>query len=340
MKTKRLAESPVFAQLDPSKRTLPQDGPKDDGQTANVVARLFNSNPVRNELPGIMNGIREIIGVPDAKAGESKQQPQGEEEEAPAVHAQEGHGKRRQPQIDKDVDMGESEETNYFDQFEDRLASSESEPESDAVGNRPSPTEPSGATTYDHARDLSLSPTPSEEEEGSRSQSPPAVSQKTSRLSKQSSTATTFLPSLTVGGYMSGSESEPEEDDLLQPVRKNRMGQQARRKLWEKKYGAGAKHLHKEEQNRANSRDSGWDPRRGATGADEGRRGQRGVNPRPQSRTPRIAQDQLPKNPAGGQSRNEQIADQKPLHPSWEAARKTKEQKQAAFEGKKITFDY
>ena len=69
-------------------------------------------------------------------------------------------------------------------------------------------------------------------------------------------TKTTFLPSLLTSGYYSGdSDASSLDHDLddrgndrndhsRQPQRKNRMGQQARRALWEKKFKDRANHLH------------------------------------------------------------------------------------------------
>ena len=87
---------------------------------------------------------------------------------------------------------------------------------------------------------------------------------------KKPLTSTTFLPSLSMGGYFPGSESEPEELEPM-PGRKNRMGQTARRALWEKKYGAAANHVKKAKKAEKANRDSGWDLRRGATGSGEKR---------------------------------------------------------------------
>jgi hypothetical protein len=164
-------------------------------------------------------------------------------------------------------------------------------------------------------------------------ESPPSKKQKAAaKASKTPATSTTFLPSLMMGGYWSGSESEPEEIDEA-PRRKNRMGQQARRALWEKKYGAGANHV-KEGKQKSNGRDGGWDPRKGATDGDGARR-RFGTG----SNTMALGTDKRTgsqRGPAAGKKPQ----DDKPLHPSWEAARKAKEQKtMAAFQGKKVVFD-
>lgn len=106
-------------------------------------------------------------------------------------------------------------------------------------------------------------------------------------------TNTSFLPTLMHGGYYSGSDSASDvsNDDpshpsydpdksfaaMSKPSRKNRRGQQERRKIAEKKYGSRAKHLlkangaegvHSARQALINGnavkRDQGWDTRRGA----------------------------------------------------------------------------
>lgn len=119
--------------------------------------------------------------------------------------------------------------------------------------------------------------------------------QKSSMKQSQSKpiSSTSFLPTLMHGGYYSGSDtaSNASNDDpshpsydpdksfaaMTAPPRKNRRGQQERRKIAEKKFGSRAKHLlkangaegvHSARQALINSdsgkRDSGWDARRGA----------------------------------------------------------------------------
>ncbi|TFB06633.1 hypothetical protein CCMA1212_000470 [Trichoderma ghanense] len=153
----------------------------------------------------------------------------------------------------------------------------------------------------------------------------------------------TFLPTL-MGGYISGSESASD----IEAPRKKRRGQRARQAIWEKKYGANAKHLQKAAAK--GGRDAGWDMKRGAVGPEDQGRGKWRKGGR------------LPGRPAGGagargysQGREGHDREQDrpapaakptkkdnegPLHPSWEARKKAKEaQKNVAFAGQKVVFD-
>lgn len=182
----------------------------------------------------------------------------------------------------------------------------------------------------------------------SRSSSPEPISKtKRQAQSAPSTSKTSFLPSLTMGGYWSGSEgaSDVEEDVDVAP-RKNRRGQRARQQIWEKKFGKGAKHL----ANAKPSRDEGWDMQRGARAATQ-HAGSR--------YKPRWAQD---RHAAGAQAGAGPVASggnaspvmprsrgatgaskpkpDQPMHPSWEAAKRAKEQSQTGtFAGKKMVFE-
>lgn len=146
----------------------------------------------------------------------------------------------------------------------------------------------------------------------------------------------TFLPSL-MGGYISGSESA---SDIDEPPQKKRRGQRARQAIWEKKYGASAKHLQK--QATQGGKDDGWDMRRGAVGADDrgkgkpwgrGGRGQPGRNDH--SDAPARGGDRRQVDPKPTKKDDEGT-----LHPSWEARKAAKEaQKSIAFSGHKVVFD-
>ncbi|KAI2628567.1 Bud-site selection protein [Hypoxylon sp. NC1633] len=165
-----------------------------------------------------------------------------------------------------------------------------------------------------------------------------------------------FLPTL-MGGYISGSESEASDIDVG-PARKNRRGQRARQAIWEKKFKEKAKHLQKQQEKK--ERDQGWDMRRGAVGGDEDEGGnkpwKKGIrNPFDNQRIHPERQQQMqgrshgqggdrsarerpemPKAPAPPPKRD----DAGPLHPSWAAAKKAKEEGQKiAFQGRKVVFD-
>ncbi|KAI2072981.1 S-methyl-5-thioadenosine phosphorylase [Ophidiomyces ophidiicola] len=287
VKTKRIADSPVLAQLDISRQNL-FDGSK-DGPAANVTARLYNSNPVKTIMPGIMAGIREILGLDDTKSSTEVKPDERKMIDCARRTALEHDTDtpiRKALAIDEDsnVSGGYNDELD-LEQFENRIASSSGSEfasnDSDRGGQSDIDNENShqNSLAYDPVKDLTLSPTPSIAD----SDSPPATATKTKKPSKSKDKAseTTFLPSLTMGGYWSGTESEAEDDEAAEAIapRKNRMGQQARRKLWEKKYGASANHVRK--QTESSARDSGWDMRRGAMSQEDRRRGRGNALPPP-----------------------------------------------------------
>lgn len=344
-KTKRIAESPEFARLAKT-ASVSTSGPRDPAE-ANVTARLFKSNPVQSALPEILDGIRSLLGLDEdpknqntkkkseknEKVKENKQtaqtqrQPDDESDEPPKPN--------RGDLGDISMDDGSDNESLEFAQFDDRLASASDDSESDDEMDLDTKTV---KRPYDAAADLSVS---SGSESRSSSESPPAskVKGRQKLRADEAPKDTTFLPSLMMGGYWSGSESGEDIDTpKAPPQRKNRMGQQARRALAEKKYGSGAKHLQNDNQKGKNGRNAGWDSRRGATDGSESRpRWGKGQSGRPFDRGGNRS-DRVDK-PAqrGGPPKANANA---PLHPSWEAARKAKiEKSQASFQGKKITFD-
>jgi len=183
---------------------------------------------------------------------------------------------------------------------------------------------------YDLAADLSMS-------DATPSASPSPEPQKAAKSVRPNKSS--FVPSLTMGGYISGSGSDIDDIDIA--PKKNRRGQRARQQIWEKKFGGKAKHLEKQD------KDQGWDPKRGAT--DGGGRGARG---RGGSRGGRGASSTARSARPGGRGPQSSGAndtavtvrkkdDEGPLHPSWLAAKaaKDKQSAPAKFEGKKITFD-
>ena len=199
---------------------------------------------------------------------------------------------------------------------------------------------------------LSASPSPS------LSPSPPPRASKKNKLSKPTN-STTFLPTLS-GGYWSGSDDSNEDGNEVEDLsnikpRKNRRGQQERRAIWEKKYGANANHIKK--QGIAGSkprRDEGWDPKRGARDdmarggkSDQASRKMNGHGRGGSRGTIRSGPNNDPINDARRRGTDvkhkmKENAGQGPLHPSWEAKKRAKEKAgttMLAFQGKKVTFD-
>lgn len=340
---------------------LPKDAP-----TANVLARLCNSNPTKEALGPILVEIQKALGIKDVKEigkgkrvrAKDREQPtkrqkvtaQDSDDEVEGSGASEeeaarAKGRSRQQQIDEDISEHESDDYSAFDA---RIAGSESESEDDFAGFSDDDRAVEKGRPRQRNRDMSITPSPSP----SPSPEPERAARKpVKQLEKPNKSA--FVPSLTMGGYWSGSDSEPEDLDDVAP-KKNRRGQRARQALAEKKYGSKAKHL--ANQDSAKNINQGWDSKRGATdGAGfrgRGRGGSRGGRggsfgggrggsfgqaghggaSAGKPGTPHRAQQ-----PEKKKHRDDQGA----LHPSWEAAKKAKEAKMATapFQGKKITFD-
>ncbi|EEB06230.1 BUD22 family protein [Schizosaccharomyces japonicus yFS275] len=129
------------------------------------------------------------------------------------------------------------------------------------------------------------------------------------------------LPELMTGFIDPGEESvesdiEAEAGELLKPQRKNRRGQRARRAIWEKKYGKKANHVIKkneEFQKKREERQRKFEERKARYEARMARR--------------------------GPEEKAKPAADDKPLHPSWEAKKKLRQIPSVPFQGKKIVFD-
>src|SRR5437763_1007845 len=67
-KTKRIKESATFVAIYGSEPVV--EAPK-PGAEANVAGRLFNSNPIKEVMPGIMKGIMGCLGIEDVAGGQN-----------------------------------------------------------------------------------------------------------------------------------------------------------------------------------------------------------------------------------------------------------------------------
>ena len=368
-----------------------------DTATANVTARLLNSNPAKAALTNILKNVQQELGLGSEevlrrrkrlRVADYKGKPQNEVEGAKAgaesareitPRAKTAEGTDDQPQSHSHSPSNSSgifdtsSESIDYDKYNSRLAGSEDEGEAGIVGNGSTSTivnSGQGLSAddeevlsqdsetipphYHPSRSLSPSPTPS------LSPSPRASPvlqdarpSKAPRAAKATAKQTTFLPSL-IGGYWSGSESAPEDDDLSVKPRKNRRGQQERRAIWEKKYGRSARHLQGQQQARPQSRDEGWDARRGASaGRGKRGRGRGGIKGKRDAWNSRLKKDFASgangemvsdKRTAGRGQKFGTVrkGDTGPLHPSWEAKKKAKEKAGSGvvpFQGKKVVFE-
>ena len=357
--------------------------------SANVQARLFNSSPVKAAMTDAVNSIRIALGIKEAKACirkrlRAKDYATGQEAKsasatqttkaneastAAMLAAEDWDGLSASGSEQKKHSMQDSDgEGIDYDLYASRLAGS-----SDGDSDRgPSKAEkliyeniskgrskstsmkddslPEGEDVEERSVGQELTQEISVEEDSSEE---PSFISKPKNPEKAPSSAppksTTFLPSLSLGGYWSGSESDRDDDaSTAEPQqRKNRRGQQARRLIWEKKYGKHAKHLKNPKQDQKRDRDEGWDPRRGAKEPDDrGKRGRGRGRGRIRAEAGRGrgkgigAAASTGANSAPVVARKVKSAATTPLHPSWEAARKAKEQKKpVAFQGKKVVFD-
>lgn len=133
------------------------------------------------------------------------------------------------------------------------------------------------------------------------------------------------LPVLATG-YYSGGESEEEKDNLVDEItnpRKNRRGQRARQKIWEKKYGKTAKHVIQQQERSKSER--------------ERLRLEYEERQRKRDAKQRLKNEKQIERDERNDKQKEKATF---VHPSWEAKLKQQEAlKSAKFSGKKITFD-
>lgn len=338
VKTKRIRENPVFIAAYGSEPELETTKP---GAESNVLGRLFNATPVKQVMPDIMKGIFDMLGIPQNPIGDANGLSKGVSTSA----------KGRMRQSEDDEFNGFSSDDNNNDsglQYQqaddsdnetlksqtDRLAFSD-----DDSGSEASLLQPSQHGIHNGHLDEDISD--SSDTGGALGAGQSTRSRTAASINSDKSVSkTSFLPSLSMAGYYSGSETEDfdsneDENHAAPQIRKNRRGQRARQQIAEWKHGKNAKHLQK--QPAENVRSTGWDATRGAVDS-SGAGARRFGKPNAHSQT-------------GGNSialgnrymkpKDKPRDDQGPIHPSWEAAKKRKLQTiaQPTFAGKKITFD-
>lgn len=350
VRTKKIRESAAFIALygDEAKAA-----PSKSLAEANVQGRLFKANPVKEILPGIMDGIRQVLNLEASAPATTQSQSQngeqdlGRKEDTQSQSIEDGEFEGfsdDQVMAEDSVNglhtEGENENEIDFDIFNDRLAGSSTDSEQERIADL-DPMEVSDVERSDSESQSSISIDPSEIVlNTTQLQQQPKLKEKVS--------STAFLPSLSMGGYYSGSESDDDGFDNrdrgppLPEPRRNRRGQRARQKIAELKFGNSAKHLQKPQHGK-DSRSTGWDTKRGAVDGNgynpRQKRFSKGSSARPAGPTGSngepLAGDRTARKSNGASRKNEPA-----LHPSWEAAKKKKQESSGAtFAGTKVTFD-
>ncbi|KXT14707.1 hypothetical protein AC579_6413 [Pseudocercospora musae] len=319
-----------------------------DPASLNVHARLCNSNPVKDAFPAAATAVKREFGIrEDLSASASKKRKRAKD----YALTQERHASSMDGESEDELDL-QSLGNRLASPAEGRDASQdEGEPRRDEDDSSDSLSLPSDADVHDLERLLGeegvhrapqtssrkhiRAPTASPSSEAEDESEPDSDLVRPKATSKAKTG--TFIPSLTMGGYISGGDSEIEHLDDFK-LKKNRRGQRARQAIWEKKYGSGAKHIKEQD------RKQGWDVKRGAVDCNprqqkgqSGARFAKAANALPLGR--RGDTDKPGKDTKN--ERKKSRDDSGPLHPSWAAAKLAKEKKSVpvVFAGKKISFD-
>ncbi|PVH87634.1 Bud-site selection protein [Cadophora sp. DSE1049] len=378
LKIKRLAESDVLPEEVRKVVLRPDMSEEMIAASNNVLSGMTNTKPVKDAMPQIITGMYIAMGIPPPAAPSKGKG--GKKDEVKGILKQPIIGVSRridtddedpEPETKESKSKKESSSEPAWDGFEspgDDEDSGDEDMDSEAElarydallggsSDEDSFDEDEYAVERNHShprrRSLSISSASSESTaQITKSQSPEAK-QRRERTSKpkvpvSAPRGSTFLPSLNAG-YWSGSESSASDfDDAPPPVKKNRPGQMARRAIAEKKHGSGANHIKKglpPVAEMGKKKGDGWDAKRGATDGGRGKGGgygargrggnDRGGRQRDFSQV--TGENAIAVEPRNREKKRDDVG---VLHPSWQAAKKAKEEKQTAtFQGKKVTFD-
>ncbi|KAL8689613.1 MAG: hypothetical protein Q9218_004755 [Villophora microphyllina] len=336
-----------------------------DPAHANVAARLFSSQPVKKALDDCLSHICTSLGAANERSAKRRRIRKADYQKGlSGSHAEalsrSANGDIQESEAPRDllhfphngqsvansIQASDTDEDINYEDYGSRLGVS-----SDSVSIGGSEEIDYGgiraniANTSPVDLSVSLSPSPSDSSVATKTSAP--GDKGTSGNPAANPNSTTFLPSLSLGGYLSGSEpGTDDEGPSDNQTRKNRRGQRERRLIAEKKHGQNAAHLKKQASER--HRDQGWDARKGAQPDNE--RGKRGRGRGGRSLVSRQSHPWKTGPASGSGANSDPLGSKKstaknrptegPLHPSWQAAKVAKEQKKAAaFQGKKVLFD-
>lgn len=350
---KAISSAPGFPHYIISK--LSSATPLQEPARSNVLARLFSSSVVKTSMADIMAGIEKILGINDAVLSKRKKRRRASDYANDTVVAK-NHlvsvgttisDEQAEPGLGNTHGVKHVPRTDYVSSNHKKLTSQTADSLRKDSANESFVQEMSSEAGDDKGnfyQQASLSSSHS-----SILSVPQTLEPRPQKASVTKPKCTTFLPSLSTGGYISNSDSD---SDLLASLsekidikpRKNRRGQQERRKIWEKKFGKNANHLKRQLENQSNDQD--WTSRSDTRRKYNGSAFRRGGNQKSQNNSVKLNRggpisSGANSDPVKARVRpNAKTESEKSLHPSWEAAKKAKEtEKIIAFRGKKIVFN-
>ena len=293
LKVKRIATSSTLP--DRVRRVVTTEKAPNGVANVNVQARLFNSTPVKTAVGQVLNDVGNVLGINDIGGHASKKRLRAKDfgqradrgtgedinlehqSEPDYINTDQGSvSTETWSGLGSDEDsLGEQAREVNYDDFERHIAADSDEEAAESQdSNNVSRHSNSDWSGSDEEAELEFPVSTNKETLGHlhpQKQKPNKLSK--SRTEGRPLTATTFLPTLSMGGYWSGGSDDgnDREDDHMdglshEPKRKNKRGQRARQAIYEKKYGQNANHLKKQpqESTKRGDRDQGWDPRSGA----------------------------------------------------------------------------
>lgn len=290
----------------------------------NILSRLYSDKSVKSAIDNI--NTLEIIWGPKKYVKNNDDELQAYDNEGDEDNQSANSSIEEEEEEEEHSNSGDDEPDyeKLYDGYKDYIAGSSDEEDEDTYQLDPN-------INYNEVTDEETSDDEEEEEDTITSKKKRSIEDDdffATAKKPKSSLKDIQLPTLATG-YYSGGESDEEDtrkDDLVDEItkpRKNRRGQRARQKIWEKKYGSKAKHVVSQHERAKSDRER-------LRLEFEARQAKRDQKQKEREERDKLKAAKLEKE----KEKNHTI------HPSWEAKLKAQEAlKKAKFQGKKITFD-
>jgi len=283
--------------------------PLSEGMTAKLESRLLSSKTLSKEVNRVILSLHSAL-KPSGDEEYGVDEASSSSHDSGIVHPSITVNQRSSPQ---------ASENNSGDSDDDASGSSDST-RSDG------PSRPS--TSTQHPKYVTFDP-------ASHS---PLLSDGASQNQR---TESIFLPTFSNGFIPAGSDTDWSDGEatVADVTRKNRRGQRARRAIWEKKYGKGAKHLRKQQE--SGTTHNVRPPRKLVKGP-QAKPSHGPRLPSSSKQNPQVEKGQGVLETNISHQRKPSVVDDRPLHPSWVAKMRMKERSGAVIvpsQGKRIKFD-